>query len=66
MTVAKNTAAAAAGSLVAGIAYASLIERNAFVMREHTMPVLTPGSSPLRVLHLSDFHMRPGQRRKQA
>ena len=35
MTVAKNTAAAAAGSLVAGIAYASLIERNAFVMREH-------------------------------
>ena len=66
MTVAKNTAAAAAGSLVAGIAYASLIERNAFVMREHTMPVLSPGSSPLRVLHLSDFHMRPGQRRKQA
>src|SRR3954470_21802192 len=66
MTVAKNTAAAAAGSLVAGVAYASLIERNAFVMREHTMPVLSPGSSPLRVLHLSDFHMRPGQRRKQA
>jgi uncharacterized protein len=62
---AKNTAAAAAGSLVAGIAYASLIERNAFVMRELTMPVLTPGSSPLRVLHLSDLHMRPGQRRKQ-
>ena len=30
------------------------------------MPVLTPGSSPLRVLHLSDFHMRPAQRRKQA
>ena len=30
------------------------------------MPVLTPGSSPLRVLHLSDFHMRPQQRRKQA
>jgi predicted MPP superfamily phosphohydrolase len=64
--VAKNTAAAAAGSLVAGIAYASLIERNAYVMRELTMPVLSPGSSPLRVLHLSDFHMRPGQRRKQA
>src|SRR6195952_3856559 len=56
----------AAGSLAAGIAYASLIERNAFVMREHTMPVLTPGSSPLRVLHLSDFHMTPNQRRKQA
>src|SRR6202030_4777634 len=30
------------------------------------MPVLTPGASPLRVLHISDIHMRPGQRRKQA
>jgi predicted MPP superfamily phosphohydrolase len=65
-TVLKNTAAVAAGSLVAGIAYGSLIERNAFVIREVTMPVLTPGSAPLRVLHLSDFHMRPGQHRKQA
>jgi predicted MPP superfamily phosphohydrolase len=62
----KNTAAVTAGSLVAGIGYASLIERNAFTLREVTMPVLTPGSSPLRVLHLSDLHMRPGQRRKQA
>ena len=56
----------AAGTLVAGIGYASLIERNAFVVREVTMPVLTPGSSPLRVLHISDIHMRPKQRRKQA
>lgn len=62
----KSTAAIAAGSLVAGIGYASLIERNAFVVREVTMPVLSPGSSPLRVLHLSDIHMRPKQRRKQA
>ena len=30
------------------------------------MPVLTPGSTPLRVLHLSDIHMRPTQRHKQA
>jgi predicted MPP superfamily phosphohydrolase len=29
------------------------------------MPVLTPGSSPLRELHISDIHMRPGQRLKQ-
>ncbi len=69
-TVLKNSTAmagsVAAGSLVAGIAYATLIERNAFVVREATMPVLTPGSAPLRVLHLSDFHMTPGQRRKQA
>jgi predicted MPP superfamily phosphohydrolase len=69
-TVVKKSAtlacSVAAGSLAAGIAYATLIERNAFVVRETTMPVLTPGSSPLRVLHLSDFHMTPGQRRKQS
>ncbi len=62
----KTTAAASVGTLVAGIGYASLIERNAFVVREATMPVLSPGSSPLKVLHISDIHMRPGQRRKQA
>ncbi|KRE26797.1 metallophosphoesterase [Mycobacterium sp. Soil538] len=62
----KNAALASAGALVAGIGYASLIERNAFVVREATMPVLSPGSSPLKVLHLSDIHMRPAQRRKQA
>lgn len=66
VTILKNTAAVSAGSLAAGIAYASLIERNAFTLREVTMPVLTPGSSRLRVLHISDIHMRPGQRRKQA
>jgi predicted MPP superfamily phosphohydrolase len=29
------------------------------------MPVLPSGSDPLRVLHLSDLHMTPGQSRKQ-
>jgi predicted MPP superfamily phosphohydrolase len=62
----RKSAAVAAGSLAAGIGYASIIERNAFVTREITMPVLTPGSTPLRVLHISDIHMRPNQRRKQA
>ncbi|KUI10836.1 metallophosphoesterase [Mycobacterium lehmannii] len=65
-TILKNSAAASAGALVAGIGYAAMIERNAFVVREVTMPVLAPGSSPLKVLHISDIHMRPGQRRKQA
>src|SRR4051795_11194808 len=64
-TMLKNTAAVTVGSVVAGIGYASLIERNAFALREVTMPVLAPGSSPLKVLHLSDIHMRPKQRRKQ-
>ena len=62
----KTSAAASVGTLVAGIGYASLIERYAFVVRQATMPVLTPGSSPLKVLHISDIHMRPTQRRKQA
>jgi len=65
-TVLKYSAAVTVGSVVAGIGYASLIERNAFVVREVTMPVLSPGSSPLKVLHISDIHMRPKQRRKQA
>ncbi len=62
----KSTGAAVLGAAVAGVGYASIIERNAFALRELTMPVLTPGSSPLRVLHISDLHMRPNQRRKQA
>ena len=62
----KSAAATAAGCAALAVGYASVIERNAFVVREVTMPVLSPGSTPLRVLHLSDIHMRPGQRRKQA
>jgi predicted MPP superfamily phosphohydrolase len=65
-SVARKSAALAVGSLAAGIGYASLIERNAFTLREVTMPVLAPGSTPLKVLHISDIHMRPTQRRKQA
>ena len=62
----RNTTAVAVGTAIAGLGYASIVERNAFVVRELTMPVLTPGSSTLRVLHLSDIHMRPTQRHKQS
>jgi predicted MPP superfamily phosphohydrolase len=62
----KTSALVAAGSAALAVGYATGIERNAFTVREVTMPVLSPGSSPLRVLHLSDIHMRPSQRRKQA
>ena len=64
-TFLKNTVVLAAGSVLAGIGYASIIERNAYVVREVTMPLLSPGSSPLKVLHISDLHMLPKQRRKQ-
>lgn len=62
----RNAALGAAGAAVAGIGYASLIERNAFVLREATLPVLEPGKPSLRVLHISDLHMTPGQQLKQA
>src|SRR4029453_4756223 len=65
-TVLKSTAAVTLGSVAAGIGYASLIERNGFGVRQVTLPVLSPGSSPLKVLHISDIHMRPKQQRKQA
>lgn len=55
-----------AGSLVGGAltAYA-LAEARAYTLRRVTVPVLAPGSRDLRVLHLSDIHMTPGQTRKQ-
>jgi predicted MPP superfamily phosphohydrolase len=57
-----------AGLAVAGaatLAYASLVERNLFTLRRFDVPVLPPEAEPLRVLHLSDLHLMPGQRRKQ-
>ena len=63
--VLARTAAASAGAAVVGVGYAAGIERNAFALREVTMPVLAPGSATLRVLHISDLHMTPGQKRKQ-
>jgi uncharacterized protein len=66
LPVLMRASAVALGSTVAGVGYAAVVERNAFVLRELTMPLLTPGSPPLRVLHISDLHMLPSQRRKQA
>ncbi len=55
-----------AGATAGALAYASLIERNAFVLRELTAPVLPRGAAPLRVLQISDIHLMPAQRRKVA
>ena len=46
------------------VAYAGVVERNAFTLRRFTVPVLPPGSAPLRVLHVSDLHILQRQRRK--
>ncbi|MEO7059016.1 MAG: metallophosphoesterase [Lapillicoccus sp.] len=50
----------------AGVGYASLIERNAWVLRQRSAPVLPRGHRPLRVLHLTDLHLMPNQKRKIA
>ncbi|WP_395695744.1 metallophosphoesterase [Nocardioides sp.] len=57
----------AVGAVVAGAgltAYA-MAEARAYTLRRVTVPVLPAGSPDVRVLHLSDVHMTPGQHRKQ-
>ncbi len=45
-------------------AYAA-VEARAYTLRRVEVPLLPPGQRPLRVLHLSDVHLTPGQARKQ-
>src|SRR5688572_25132214 len=40
-------------------------ETRQFRLRRVEVPILPLGQRPLRVLHLSDIHMTPGQRAKQ-
>ncbi|MBM9460998.1 metallophosphoesterase [Nocardioides sp. zg-536] len=40
-------------------------EARQYTLRRYEVAVLPPGMRPLKVLHLSDLHMVPGQRRKQ-
>ncbi|HMG64632.1 MAG TPA: metallophosphoesterase, partial [Streptosporangiaceae bacterium] len=54
-------AATAAGAL--GLGYSSVIERNWFALRRYDVPVLAPGTAPLRILHISDTHLTPGRHR---
>jgi predicted MPP superfamily phosphohydrolase len=49
---------------LAVVAYAAC-EARSYTLRRVEVPVLPSGARPLRVLHLSDLHMTPGQRRKQ-
>ncbi len=64
----KTLGRVAAGTTALGtatLAYAAGIERRRWTLREATLPVLAENARPLRVLHLSDIHMLPGQRSKQ-
>ncbi|HET6937724.1 MAG TPA: metallophosphoesterase, partial [Nocardioides sp.] len=40
-------------------------EARQYTLREVEVPLLPEGARPVRVLHLSDVHMTPGQARKQ-
>jgi predicted MPP superfamily phosphohydrolase len=55
-----------AGTLAgAGLTAYAAWEARAYTLRRLELPVLPPGQRPLKVLHLSDIHMTPGQTRKQ-
>jgi uncharacterized protein len=47
------------------VAYAAGFERRRWTLREATLPVLAAGSRPLRLLHISDLHLTPGQDSKK-
>src|SRR6478672_9117057 len=55
-----------AATAAAGLFYGGVIERNWFTLRRFDIPVLEPGSEPIRLLHVSDLHITPPQRRKHA
>ncbi|MDO5730951.1 metallophosphoesterase [Corynebacterium sphenisci] len=69
-----RAAAAAAGLGAATAVYANRVELNSFRLHRVRLPRLPGGAAagaapgpgrPLRILHISDLHMTPGQRRKQ-
>ncbi|MCR2799651.1 MULTISPECIES: metallophosphoesterase [unclassified Microbacterium] len=60
------TALAAVGAAGAAAAVWGFgIERHLYTVRRHDLAVLPPGARPVRILHISDAHMAPWQRRKQ-
>jgi predicted MPP superfamily phosphohydrolase len=61
----RRTLAAGAVAGALGLGYAGGVELRWFALRTVDLPVLPAGSRPLKVLHVSDLHMTPWQRRKQ-
>lgn len=57
-----RVAAAGAGLAAASLAWGAGVERRWFALRHATVPALRAGArGPLRVLHVSDLHLLPGQ-----
>lgn len=57
--------ASVTGFGAACLGYAAGYEVRAFVLRRLHVPVLPAGTTPIRVLHISDLHLTPEQRSKQ-
>ena len=56
----------AAAGAAAALGYAGIVERNWFALRRFEIPVLPPGTGPLRILHISDTHLTPGRTRMRS
>lgn len=62
----RLTTAAALGVAAAATFYATVLERRWYALRRIEVPVLAAGAWPIRLLHLSDLHILPGQQHKAA
>ena len=65
-SIARGFAVTTAAGTALGAAAAGygLWEKNQFVLREETLPLLSEGQRPFRILHLSDIHFVPRQKAK--
>ncbi|MGH3487365.1 MAG: metallophosphoesterase, partial [Actinopolymorphaceae bacterium] len=61
LKVALGATAGVAAAAAACVTYAARYEVKAYRLRRFDVPVLPPGSLPLRVLHISDLHLMPDQ-----
>ncbi len=55
----------AGATLGAAVTAYAVWEARAYTLRSVELPLLPSGARPLRVLHLSDLHLTPGQSRKR-
>lgn len=63
---ARVFAGAAVTAAAAGLAWSVVVEPRMFRLQRIELALLPVGAWPMRVLHVSDLHMVPGQRRKAA
>lgn len=64
MRPALLTAGGVVGAGAGALVWGTVIERNWYAVRSVTVPVLAPGSAPVRILQISDLHLVPRQRRR--